>query len=160
MRRAVETGLQATTGVGGWHIEVVGGSRRQQRPPQRQQEEGGEQAQGQGGEQAREQGSAQQAGQRSEASLLSQPGGRGGNAVSGGGGTSNSTQAGSKAGHHDADFVVTHFSYTWPADLIDWLKNELLEARRIMPADQGAMCMVQVWGGLPFGFEGGLLCCG
>jgi hypothetical protein len=45
--------------------------------------------------------------------------------------------------HHDADFMVTHHSHTWGEDLIGSLRDELIARRRILPADTGAMCMLQ-----------------
>ncbi|PRW44417.1 DNA-directed DNA RNA polymerase mu isoform C [Chlorella sorokiniana] len=45
--------------------------------------------------------------------------------------------------HHDADFMVTHHSYTWGEDLIGSLRDELIARRRILPPDTGAMCMLQ-----------------
>lgn len=40
--------------------------------------------------------------------------------------------------------MVTHPTYQWGEDLIRQLRDELVSRRRILPADTGAMCMLQV----------------
>jgi len=42
--------------------------------------------------------------------------------------------------------MVTHPTYRWAEDLIGDLRDELIARRRILPAESGALCMLQVGG--------------
>lgn len=139
MPQVVAAGLEAASGTGGWHITLVGGSRRQQRP----------------------QGEPQPAGRQHH-----DAGGWAGGRGAGGGWLQNAGKGlvegvaaqqlsrscrltGVSACAHlppPADFVVSHASHPGGADLLGRLAGLLLEQRRIVPRERGAFFALQVGG--------------
>ena len=129
MRQAIAAGLAAVSGLDGWHIELVGGSRRHMRPVEAasQQEQQGE-GQGQG------QGPAADGG-----------GGLAGASCSASASAGSASPARStRRRHHDSDFMVTHSAGIWDDGLIERFRDWLIKQRRLVPSEDGAMTLLQV----------------
>jgi hypothetical protein len=133
MRQAIAAGLAAVSGLDGWHVELVGGSRRHMRP-----EEAASQQ-----EQQREglgQGPAVDDGGLGAASCRGI--GNGSASVSAGSATPASSTL--RWRHHDSDFMVTHSAGIWDDGLIERFRDWLIKQRRLVPPEDGAMTLLQV----------------
>ena len=123
MEAAVRAALEAVSGVqGGWHVELVGGSRRQQRP--------GEQRQAEMQQQPQQQQQSAQEQQPPQSQPQQQP-------------QLQPQQRQQQHFHHDADFMCSHSTYEWGRDLIEAVRDELLRRGRLVPVHRGAALMVQ-----------------
>ena len=131
MRQAIAAGLAAVSGLDGWHIELVGGSRRHMRPDgaASQQEEQGE---GQG------QGPAADGGGGCLAAASCS------GSASASAGSASPARSTRRRRHHDSDFMVTHSAGIWDDGLIERFRDWLIKQRRLVPPEDGAMTLLQV----------------
>jgi hypothetical protein len=150
MVAALQAALSEVSGVEGWRIEQVGGSRRQHRSPGRPDQAAAQHQHQQ--QQQQQQHSGQDSGEQGQPQ--EEPGGSAAvvaaplrHPAAGPPSEGGSASAGSPPSlHHDADFIVSHPSHGWDEDFVGRLADELLERGRLMPPHQGAYLAVQAGG--------------